>query len=111
MSDVMSVRLHLSGVRVRGVLVDAVDRLEVAVEDSAADHRRYLAWAPANGCRGMVTSSPRIEDLLAMLVPSHGKAGGLEAGCDWGMIWSSPAVQEDLTMRFAAFTTVAADSS
>ena len=27
MSDVMSVRLHLSGVRVRGVLVDSVDRL------------------------------------------------------------------------------------
>ena len=29
MSDVMSVRLHLSGVGVRGVLVDSVDRLEV----------------------------------------------------------------------------------
>ena len=29
MSVVMSVRLHLSGVRVRGVLVDSVDRLEV----------------------------------------------------------------------------------
>ena len=29
MSDVMSVRLHLSGVRVRRVLVDSVDRLEV----------------------------------------------------------------------------------
>ena len=34
MSDVMSVRLHLSGVRVRGVLVDSVDRLEVEVESS-----------------------------------------------------------------------------
>ena len=34
MSDVMSVRLHLSGVRVRGVLVDAVDRLEVEVESA-----------------------------------------------------------------------------
>ena len=32
MSDVMSVRLHLSGVRVRGVGVDSVDRLEVEVE-------------------------------------------------------------------------------
>ena len=32
MSDVMSVRLHLSGVRVRRVLVDSVDRLEVEVE-------------------------------------------------------------------------------
>ena len=30
----MSVRLHLSGVRVRGVLVDSVDRLEVEVESS-----------------------------------------------------------------------------
>ncbi|MDE0169091.1 MAG: ISL3 family transposase [bacterium] len=34
MSDVMSVRLHLSGVGVRGVLVDSVDRLEVEVESS-----------------------------------------------------------------------------
>ena len=34
MSDVMSVRLHLSGVRVRGVLVDSVDRLEVEVESA-----------------------------------------------------------------------------
>ena len=34
MSDVMSVRLHLSGVRVRRVLVDAVDRLEVEVEST-----------------------------------------------------------------------------
>ena len=31
MSDVMSVRLHLSGVRVREVLVDTVDCLEVEV--------------------------------------------------------------------------------
>ena len=34
MSDVMSVRLHLSGVRVLGVLVDLVDRLEVEVEST-----------------------------------------------------------------------------
>ena len=34
MSDVMSVRLHLSGIRVRGVLVDSVDRLEVEVESA-----------------------------------------------------------------------------
>ena len=34
MSDVMSVRLHLSGVRVRGVGVDTVDRLEVEVESA-----------------------------------------------------------------------------
>ena len=34
MSDVMSVRLLLSGVRVRGVLVDSVDRLEVEVESA-----------------------------------------------------------------------------
>ena len=41
MSDVMSVRLHLSGVRVRRVLVDAVDRLEVEVESvrGVDDHR------------------------------------------------------------------------
>ena len=34
MSDVMSVRLHLSGVRVLEVLVDTVDRLEVEVESA-----------------------------------------------------------------------------
>ena len=34
MSDVMSVRLHLSGVRVTGVLVDSVERLEVEVEST-----------------------------------------------------------------------------
>ena len=34
MSDVMSVRLHLSGVRVLEVLVDSVDRLEVEVESA-----------------------------------------------------------------------------
>ena len=34
MSDVMSVRLHLWGVRVRRVLVDSVDRLEVEVEST-----------------------------------------------------------------------------
>ena len=34
MSDLMSVRLHLSGVRVRRVLVDTVDRLEVEVEST-----------------------------------------------------------------------------
>ena len=34
MSDVMSVRLHLSGVGVTGVLVDSVERLEVEVESA-----------------------------------------------------------------------------
>ena len=34
MSDVVSVRLHLSGVSLRGVLVDAVDRLDVEVESA-----------------------------------------------------------------------------
>ena len=34
MSDVMSVRLHLSGVRVTGVGVDTVERLEVEVESA-----------------------------------------------------------------------------
>ena len=51
MSDVMSVRLHLSGVRVRGVGVDSVDRLEVEVEStrewSRCPHcgfRCYKVW-------------------------------------------------------------------
>ena len=34
MSDVMSVRLRLSGVRVRRVSVDSVDRLEMGVEST-----------------------------------------------------------------------------
>ena len=51
MSDVMSVRLHLSGVRVRGVGVDSVDCLEVEVEStrewSRCGHcgfRCYRVW-------------------------------------------------------------------
>ena len=51
MSDVMSVRLHLWGVRVRGVGVDSVDRLEVEVEStrewSRCGHcgfRCYRVW-------------------------------------------------------------------
>ena len=51
MSDLMSVRLHLSGVCVRRVLVDAVDRLEVEVESirgwSRCPHcgfRCYKVW-------------------------------------------------------------------
>ena len=51
MSDVMSVRLHLSGVRVLEVLVDLVDRLEVEVESarewSRCPHcgfRCYRVW-------------------------------------------------------------------
>ena len=51
MFDVMSVRLHLSGVRVLGVLVDSVDRLEVEVESarewSRCPHcgfRCYRVW-------------------------------------------------------------------
>ena len=51
MSDVMSVRLHLSGVRVRGVGVDSVERLEVEVESargwSRCGHcgfRCYRVW-------------------------------------------------------------------
>ena len=57
MSDVMSVRLHLSGVRVRGVLVDTVDRLEVEVastrEWSRCEpfrvFRRVFCLTPASG--------------------------------------------------------------
>ena len=51
MSDVMQVRLHLSGVRVRGVGVDSVERLEVEVEStrewSRCGHcgfRCYRVW-------------------------------------------------------------------
>ena len=51
MSDLMSVRLHLSGVCVRRVLLDAVDRLEVEVEStrgwSRCPHcgfRCYKVW-------------------------------------------------------------------
>ena len=43
MSDVMSVRLHLSGIRVLRVLVDTVERLEVEVE-SAREWSRCRHW-------------------------------------------------------------------
>ena len=46
MSDVMSVRLHLGGVRVRRVVVDLVDRLEVEVESA-----RYWSACPHCGMR------------------------------------------------------------
>ena len=54
MSDVMQVRLHLSGVRVMRVGVDSVERLEVEVE-SAREWSRcrhcgfkcYRVWGPA----------------------------------------------------------------
>jgi len=41
MSDVMSVRLHLSAVRVLGVLVDSVDRLEVEVESTPSGGHQH----------------------------------------------------------------------
>ena len=51
MSDLMQVRLHLSGVRVRGVLVDSVDRLVVDVESvrewsrcGACGFKCYRVW-------------------------------------------------------------------
>ena len=61
MSDVMSVRLHLSGVRVRGVLVDSVDRLEVEVEST-----REWSRCPQCGfrCRKVWDRRPkRVRDL------------------------------------------------
>ena len=61
MSDVMSVRLHLSGVRVRGVLVDSVDRLEVEVEST-----RGWSRCPQCGfrCRKVWDRRPkRVRDL------------------------------------------------
>ena len=48
MSDLMSVRLHLRGVRVLGVLVDAADRLVVGVEStrewSRCGHCGFRCW-------------------------------------------------------------------
>ena len=63
MSDVMSVRLHLSGVRVRGVLVDSVDRLEVEVE---VESTREWSRCPQCGfrCRKVWDRrSKRVRDL------------------------------------------------
>ena len=55
MSDVMSVRLHLSGVRVMEVGVDSVDRLKVEVESARRWSRCrhcgfccYRVWGPAS---------------------------------------------------------------
>ena len=61
MSDVMSVRLHLSGLRVRGVLVDSVDRLDVEVEST-----REWSRCPQCGfrCRKVWDRRPkRVRDL------------------------------------------------
>ena len=57
MSDVMSVRLHLSGVRVTGVGVDSVERLEVEVESARE-------WSRCRHCgfrcyQGVGPTSPR----------------------------------------------------
>ena len=49
MSDVMSVRLHLSGVRVMGVLVDSLDRLEVEVESTRNGHGAAIAVSSTYG--------------------------------------------------------------
>ena len=61
MSDLMSVRLHLSGVRVRGVPVDTVDRLEVEV----ASAREWVAvpplWVPL--LSGVDRRTKRVRDL------------------------------------------------
>ncbi len=61
MSDLMSVRLHLWGVRVRGVGVDSVDRLEVEVEST-----REWSRCPHCGfkCRRVWDRRPkRVRDL------------------------------------------------
>ena len=74
MSDVMSVRLHLSGVRVRGVLVDSVDRLEVEVESARG-------WSRCRHCgfscyRVWDRRAKRVRDLGGERPPHH---PGLEA--------------------------------
>ena len=56
MSDVMSVRLDLSGVRVRRVLVETVDRLEVEVEST-----REWSRCPHCGFRCRSVSVPASE--------------------------------------------------
>ena len=61
MFDVMSVRLHLSGVHVREVLVDTVDRLEVEVEST-----RKWSRCPHCGfrcCRVWDRRPKRVRDL------------------------------------------------
>ena len=50
MSDVMSVRLHLSGVGVREVRVDSVDRLEVEVESMRTWPRCPFVGSRVIGC-------------------------------------------------------------
>ena len=50
MSDVMSVRLHLSGIRVRGVGVDSVDRLEVESNRLGSGRGAASAGSSVDGC-------------------------------------------------------------
>ena len=100
MSDVMQVRLHLSGVRVRGVLVDSVDRLEVGVESarewSRCRHcgfRCYRVWDRRSkrvrdlGVSGLRTTlvwrRRRFEcGNCELLCQIGGWSGGLEVGPD-----------------------------
>ena len=54
MSDVMSVRLRLSGVRVWGVLIDSVDRLE-------GESAREWSRCPHCGFRCHKVSVPEVQ--------------------------------------------------
>ena len=56
MSDLMSVRLHVAGVRVLKVVVDTVDRLEVRVEAA-----REWSRCPHCGFRCSKVSVPSSE--------------------------------------------------
>ena len=65
MSDVMSVRLHLSGVGVTGVLVDTVERLEVEVESARG-------WSR---CRHCGFRCQQVQDRRAKRVRDLGVSG------------------------------------
>ena len=69
MSDLMSVRLHLSGVRVRGVLVDTVDRLKVEVA-STREWSVLSSHQASNKWDHVLVTPPQTD-------PSYPSKGGL----------------------------------
>ena len=103
MSDVMSVGLHLSGVRVLGVLVDSVDRLEVEVESS-----REWSRCPQCGFRCHKVwdrRAKRVRDLgvsgrRTTLVCGVGGGSCVETVVS-GISRTTPSSQGGLSRRFA----------
>ena len=101
MSDVMSVRLLLSGVRVLGVLVDSVDRLEVEVESA-----REWSRCPHCGFKCVKVWDRRAKRVRDLEVSGRrplwcGVAAGLRVGTGERHLENHDQFQGGLSRRFA----------